>query len=207
MVCTWKWGPPGKGDSELGNPSIFRVLWLLVSGRCIFLFQNFGGFQEKPPLHQALVIQPPHGRGSQNLARAAAGACFAGLAGSGRVGAHHDVLVKLASDRKHAFLGPQKVAFWRGNGTPAISGKSRLVKYFFLARWRAAGLNSHYSPWNNHPVCTWRWIFGLVSFWVSAYFQGLWLINFRESNFHINRRWSSTQFSRGLYTHCKVLPP
>ena len=29
---------------------------------------------------------------------------------------------------------PQKVAFWKGNGTPAISGKSRLVKYFNLAR-------------------------------------------------------------------------
>ena len=24
-------------------------------------------------------------------------------------------------------LGPQKVAFWKGNGTPATSGKSRLV--------------------------------------------------------------------------------
>ena len=31
-------------------------------------------------------------------------------------------------------LGPQKVAFWKGNGTPAISGKSRLVKYDNLAR-------------------------------------------------------------------------
>ena len=31
-------------------------------------------------------------------------------------------------------LGPQKVAFWKGNGTPAISGKSSLVKYYNLAR-------------------------------------------------------------------------
>ena len=30
-------------------------------------------------------------------------------------------------------LGPQKVAFWKGH--PLISGKSRLVKYFNLARW------------------------------------------------------------------------
>ena len=29
-------------------------------------------------------------------------------------------------------LGPQKVAFWKGN--PLISGKSRLVKYYNLAR-------------------------------------------------------------------------
>ena len=27
---------------------------------------------------------------------------------------------------------PQNVAFWKGNGTPAISGKSRLVKYYNL---------------------------------------------------------------------------
>ena len=30
--------------------------------------------------------------------------------------------------------GPQNVAEDSGNGTPAISGKSRLVKYVFLAR-------------------------------------------------------------------------
>ena len=29
---------------------------------------------------------------------------------------------------------PQNVAFWKGNGTPTISGKSRLVKYYTLAR-------------------------------------------------------------------------
>ena len=28
----------------------------------------------------------------------------------------------------------QNAAFWKGNGTPAISGKSRLVKYYFI--WR-----------------------------------------------------------------------
>ena len=31
-------------------------------------------------------------------------------------------------------MGPQKVASWKGNGTPAISRKSRLVKYYNLAR-------------------------------------------------------------------------
>ena len=30
--------------------------------------------------------------------------------------------------------GPQNVAEDSGNGTPAISGKSKLVKYYFLAR-------------------------------------------------------------------------
>ena len=27
---------------------------------------------------------------------------------------------------------PKKVAVWKGNGTPAISGKSRLVKYYSI---------------------------------------------------------------------------
>ena len=33
------------------------------------------------------------------------------------------------------FPSPQKVAFRQGNGTPAISGKSRLVTYYNLARY------------------------------------------------------------------------
>ena len=34
----------------------------------------------------------------------------------------------------HGSLGTQKGSVWKGNGTPAISGKSRLVKYCNLAR-------------------------------------------------------------------------
>ena len=35
--------------------------------------------------------------------------------------------------RPHTTDFPQKVAFvWKGNGTPKISGKSRLVKYYFI---------------------------------------------------------------------------
>ena len=37
------------------------------------------------------------------------------------------------SSRPHTTDFPQKVAFWKGN--PLISGKSRLVKYYNLARW------------------------------------------------------------------------
>ena len=43
-------------------------------------------------------------------------------------------LVKLARDLTRFPIYPQKVAFWKRNGTPAISGKSRLVKYYNLAR-------------------------------------------------------------------------
>ena len=44
------------------------------------------------------------------------------------------ILVKLARDLKHDRLAPQKVANRKGNGTPASSGKSRLVKFYHLAR-------------------------------------------------------------------------
>ena len=39
-------------------------------------------------------------------------------------------------------LGPQKVAFWKGN--PLISGKSRLVKYYNLGRFVHSILTSFY---------------------------------------------------------------
>ena len=42
-------------------------------------------------------------------------------------------LGKLARDLTRPIDFPQKVAFWKGNGTPKISGKSRLVKYYNLA--------------------------------------------------------------------------
>ena len=45
-------------------------------------------------------------------------------------------LVKLARDRfPTSFWGFQNTAVWgSGNGTPAISGESRLVKCYYLAR-------------------------------------------------------------------------
>ena len=58
------------------------------------------------------------------------------------------ILVKLARDLTRV-LGPQKVAFWKGN--PLISGKSRLVKYYNLAR--------DYSQGFVHP----RWFAGFLN--------------------------------------------
>ena len=45
----------------------------------------------------------------------------------------HVSIVKLGRDLTNQLFSPQKVAFRKGNG-PLVSGKSRLVKYYNLAR-------------------------------------------------------------------------
>ena len=41
-------------------------------------------------------------------------------------------LVKLARDLTTSLISLKMVAFRKGNGTPASSGKSRLVKYYSI---------------------------------------------------------------------------
>ena len=52
----------------------------------------------------------------------------------------------------HDRWDPQKVAFWKGNGTPAISGKSSLVKYCNLARSIVEASIFHTLPKTNMAV-------------------------------------------------------
>ena len=57
----------------------------------------------------------------------------------------------------HEFWAPKKVAKRKGNGTPAISGKSRLAIFFkILARWESKGptLPIPPSPSKNPPAKT-----------------------------------------------------
>ena len=42
----------------------------------------------------------------------------------------NQILSGQISSRPHTTDFPKNGAFWKGNGTPAISGKSRLVKYY-----------------------------------------------------------------------------
>ena len=73
---------------------------------------------------------------------------------------------------------PPKVAFWKGN--PLISGKSRLVKYYNLARcmvYLPSRERSHIPPWEkeNHQLkkCRLGWDMLYVSFLEGTY---IWFI-------------------------------
>ena len=50
-------------------------------------------------------------------------------------------------------LGPQKVAFWKGNGTPAIWGKSRLMKYYSIwpEKWLEITISIHSVGFSGTP--------------------------------------------------------